>query len=91
MSNDKSLFKIFDRFLEVYDYMNRKYIELLEEAVLKEAEILSKQVISEVDIVKLWGYNAMKKIIAEELGLTYNVDYEEDLVSGEEEVVEITA
>jgi len=91
LSNDKSLFKIFDRFLEVYDYMNRKYIELLEEAVLKEAEILSKQVISEVDIVKLWGYNAMKKIIAEELGLTYNVDYEEDLVSGEEEVVEITA
>ncbi len=67
MINSRDLYKVYDRFLEIIDYMDRKYINMLEELVIEEAEILSKKNRSETDLVKLWGINYMKNIIAGEL------------------------
>ena len=58
-----------DRVFEIIDYTNYKYLQILEEVVVSEAEILSKSELSEVDKLKLICLRAMKEIIAEELGL----------------------
>jgi len=60
---------LIDRVFEIIDYTNYKYLQILEEVVVSEAEILSKSELSEVDKLKLICLRAMKEIIAEELGL----------------------
>jgi len=60
---------LIDRVFEIIDYTNYKYLQILEEVVVREAEILSKGELSEVDKLKLICLRAMKEIIAEELGL----------------------
>jgi len=65
----KNPWSIFDRTLEIVDYMNNKYVRILEEVVEREAEILAKKELDEVDKLRLIGLNLMKEIIAEELGL----------------------
>jgi len=65
----KNPWSIFDRALEIVDYMNNKYVRILEEVVEREAEILAKKELDEVDKLRLIGLNLMKEIIAEELGL----------------------
>ena len=64
-----NLWKIYDRALEIIEYMDKKYVEVLEEIVLEEAEIVSKKELSDVDKLRLLGLWVMKEIIAEELGL----------------------
>ena len=59
--------KIYDRFLEILDYMDRRYVDILEEIVNEEAEILSKNELSEVDELRLIGLRIMKELIVSEL------------------------
>jgi len=65
----ENMWGLIDRVFEIIDYTNYKYLQILEEVVVREAEILSKDELSEVDKLKLMCLRAMKEIIAEELGL----------------------
>jgi len=65
------LYKVFDRALEIIEYIDKKYVNALEEVVIKEAEILSKNSVDDVDRVKLIGLWLLKEYIVKELGL-YN-------------------
>ncbi len=69
---------VFNRFLQILDYIDRKYVELLEEIVIEEAEIMSKDRLNDVDEIRLIGLRAMKRIIIEELGLTRESSVEEE-------------
>ncbi len=85
-----NLWKIYDRALEIIEYMDKKYVEVLEEIVLEEAEIVSKKELSDVDKLRLLGLWVMKEIIAEELGLRRKTRREaeaEETYSVVEEVV----
>ena len=69
---------VFNRFLQILDYIDRKYVELLEEIVIEEAEIMSKDRLNDVDEIRLIGLRAMKRIIIEELGMTRESSVEEE-------------
>ena len=73
----KSIWSIYDRALEIIDYMDRKYVKILEEIVIEEAEILSKKELTDVDRLRLIGIWAMKDVIAEELGLRESMSLSE--------------
>jgi len=67
-----NLYRVFDRALEIIEYIDMKYVNFLEEIIIEEAEILSKNSIDEVDRVKLIGLWMLKDYIVRELGL-YNI------------------
>lgn len=60
--------KTINRFLEIMDGMDKMYVNILEEAVIGEAEIMEKNSLEPVDMVKLFGYKILKEIALEELG-----------------------
>jgi hypothetical protein len=63
------VWEIIGRAMEVVDYMDRKYVRILEDIVLEEAEILEKEALDDIDRLKLIGLSAMKRIVLEELGV----------------------
>jgi len=69
-----NLYRVFDRALEIIEYIDRKYVSVLEEVITEEAEILSKNSIDDVDRVKLLGLWLLKEYIARELGLYNTVE-----------------
>ncbi|ADI32052.1 hypothetical protein [Staphylothermus hellenicus] len=73
--------RVYDRSIELAGFIEHKYLLILEDIVAREAEILSKPVKTQKDLLLLVGFKAMKKHIAEELGLNYHEDeYVEDLL-----------
>jgi hypothetical protein len=66
--------KTFDRAVELSGFMEYKYVLLLEDIIAKEAEIIAKPEKTNEDLIRLIGLKAMKKHIAEELGIEYHED-----------------
>ncbi len=62
------------RALQVMKYIENKYVELLEEVLAEEAEIRGKAELTPIDELRLIGIEAVKKIIADELGLPYEAE-----------------
>lgn len=60
--------KTINRFLEIMDGFDKMYVNILEEAVIGEAEIMAKNILEPVDVVKLVGYRVLKEIALKELG-----------------------
>lgn len=61
--------KLLDRFLEVLNYLEAKYVNILEEVIASEAEVYGKDRLEPIDYLKLYCYTIIKRIIIEELGL----------------------
>lgn len=61
--------EIYSRGLELANMIEQQYVDTLEEIIVREAELLSKEKLSPAEQVELAGIRAMKKIIAEELGV----------------------
>lgn len=59
--------RVYTRFLEIIEFLDKKYVSTLEEVLLEEAEILSKNELSDVDRVKLLGIKIIKEYIANEM------------------------
>ncbi|ABN70587.1 hypothetical protein Smar_1498 [Staphylothermus marinus F1] len=73
--------EIYDRSIELAGFIEHKYLLMLEDIVAQEAEILSKPVKTQKDLLLLIGFKAIKKHIAEELGIDYHEDeYVDDLL-----------
>jgi hypothetical protein len=71
----------FDRAVELSNFMEYKYVLMLEDIIAEEAEIIAKPEKTNEDLIRLIGLKAMKKHIAEELGLEYHEDeYLEELL-----------
>lgn len=64
-----SIWKIYDRALEIIEYIDKMYVNILEEIVIEEAEILSKNELTDIDKLRLYGLWIMKELIAVELGV----------------------
>lgn len=60
---------IYDRAQEISNFILLKYVHELEEIMAREAKLVSKPELSPEDKVELAGIRAMKRIIAEELGI----------------------
>jgi len=60
--------KVVNRFLDLMVQMDRMYINILEEAVIGEAEIMEKKNVEPVDMLKLIGYRILKEVALKELG-----------------------
>ncbi len=60
---------IYDRAREISNFIVLKYVHELEEIMAREAKLVSKPSLSPEDTVELAGIRALKKIIAEELGI----------------------
>lgn len=73
--------EVYDRAVELAGFIEYKYVLMLEDIIAREAEILAKPIKTQEDLIVLIGLKAMKKYIAEELGLDYREDeYVEDLL-----------
>lgn len=72
MSNEQD--KVFNRFLEVLDYIDRKYVNYLEEIVILEAELDSCKSIDSACKEIIFYINLVKNMIINELGIQLKTD-----------------
>ncbi len=75
------------RALQILRFIEYKYVSILEEVLAEEAEILSKPNKTIIDEIKLIGLRAIKKHIADELGIPYLPQES----SEEESILELTS
>lgn len=59
--------ELLNRFLNALEHMDKKYINILEETVLAEAELYSKDKLEPADYIKIICYTMIKRIVIEEL------------------------
>ncbi len=60
---------ISSRAMDILKFIEYKYVSILEEILAEESELESKQEKTIIDEIRLIGLRAMKKHIAEELGI----------------------
>jgi len=72
--------QIYDRAEEILYFIEAKYVSILEELMVEEAEIRAKKELTEIDRIKLIGIEAMKKYIADQLGIPYVSKEEPELI-----------
>ncbi len=60
---------ISSRAMDILRFIEYKYVSILEEILAEESELESKQEKTIIDEIRLIGLKAMKKHIAEELGI----------------------
>jgi chemotaxis regulatin CheY-phosphate phosphatase CheZ len=61
-----------NRAMDLLRFIENKYVSILEDVIAEEAEIKAKKERTVIDEIRLLGLEAIKKHIAEELGLPYN-------------------
>ncbi len=71
MASEEAISK---RAFHVLRFIENKYVSILEEILAEEAEIKSRAERTPIDEIRLIGIEAMKKIIADELGLPYETE-----------------
>ncbi len=72
--------QVYDRAEEIIYFIEAKYVSILEELRAEEAEIRAKKELTEIDRIKLLGIEAMKKHIADQLGIPYVPQEEPELI-----------
>lgn len=71
--------QVYNRAVELTGFIEFKYLSILEDILVEEAQINSKPVKTTEDLLRLVGLKAMKKHILEELGVPYK-EYEDELL-----------
>ncbi len=71
--------QVYNRAVELAGFIEFKYLSILEDILIEEAQISSKPVKTTEDLLRLVGLKAMKKHILEELGVPYK-EYEDELL-----------
>jgi len=66
--------KIINRFLEIMKNWDKKYVDYLEETIILEAELMSIKDKNSIERALLYYVDLVKKIIVDELGISYDFE-----------------